>query len=272
MNRSEYQAYLTSRDWALKREEVRRRANNRCERCLTAGMDAVHHLTYERLGYESLADLMAICDPCHKFLSAKCDVDPLTAGVGVYLAGPITGNRWRDSLFTENAPKLNSNAAPSNYILAGDAWPIVKSGLIGGFDFVGPYFEDLWGGHGSDLESGTHGADIVDEHYGIDPRKRIAVVQRCLEAIHTSDLVFCWLPNATAFGTLWELGYVTAASIPVVIGLPDFKEAEDMWFAQEQAYLVIPAESALSAWKVFLDAWPDVRKYKYLKEGFRNVR
>lgn len=270
MNRSEYEAYLTSRDWALKKEDVRRRANNRCERCLTARMDAVHHLTYERLGHEPLEDLMAICDPCHEFLSAKSDVDPLTAGVGVYLAGPITGNRWRDSLLTENAPRLRSNADPSNYISAGDEWPISKSALIGGFDLVGPYFEDLWGGHGGNLESGTHGADIIDEdnHCCIDPQKRHAVAHRCLKALHASDLVFCWLPEATAFGTLWELGYATASLTPVVIGLPDFEGSEDMWFAQAQASWVIPAESALSAWKVFLTHWAEFRKRKELRREY----
>lgn len=28
----------------------------------------VHHLTYERVGYEMLFDLISVCDPCHEQL------------------------------------------------------------------------------------------------------------------------------------------------------------------------------------------------------------
>ena len=76
MNKSEYQTYLASREWALKREAIRDRSQGKCERCWHSRMDAVHHITYERVGHENLADLMAICDPCHEFLSGKADLDP----------------------------------------------------------------------------------------------------------------------------------------------------------------------------------------------------
>lgn len=77
MTHAEYQAYLASREWAVKREAVRRRAGNRCERCRRHKMDACHHLTYERVGgAERLSDLQAICDPCHEYLSGKCSIDP----------------------------------------------------------------------------------------------------------------------------------------------------------------------------------------------------
>ena len=71
-----YPQYLASREWALKREAVRKRSGNKCERCKKAPQDAVHHLTYERVGNEHLEDLQAICDPCHEFLSGKSDYDP----------------------------------------------------------------------------------------------------------------------------------------------------------------------------------------------------
>jgi hypothetical protein len=71
MNREDYQAYLASRQWALKREAVRDRSNGQCERCWINPMMAVHHLTYARVGDERLEDLLAICDPCHEYFSCE---------------------------------------------------------------------------------------------------------------------------------------------------------------------------------------------------------
>jgi hypothetical protein len=70
-----YQEYLASREWALLREAVRERSGDKCERC-GGPQQAVHHLTYERIGHEELTDLQAVCNPCHEYLSAKTDIDP----------------------------------------------------------------------------------------------------------------------------------------------------------------------------------------------------
>lgn len=75
----DYQRYLASREWALLREAVRERANWTCERCKQLPIAATHHLTYERVGHEELTDLQAVCGPCHRFLSAKSDFDPVAA-------------------------------------------------------------------------------------------------------------------------------------------------------------------------------------------------
>jgi len=74
-----YQRYLASRDWALKRREVRKRCNGWCERCGAGDMVAVHHLTYERKGRELLEDLQGLCSDCHAFQSGASDFDPLEA-------------------------------------------------------------------------------------------------------------------------------------------------------------------------------------------------
>lgn len=73
----DYQTYLASREWSLLREQVRQRSGNVCEHCFSAPQQAVHHLTYERIGNEDLHDLMAICNACHEFLSGKSSVNPL---------------------------------------------------------------------------------------------------------------------------------------------------------------------------------------------------
>ena len=73
----DYQKYLASREWRLKRKEVIERADNICERCFSADIANVHHLTYERLGKEDARnDLLGVCRPCHEYLSAKRDQDP----------------------------------------------------------------------------------------------------------------------------------------------------------------------------------------------------
>lgn len=75
-DREKYQAYLCSREWAEKRESVRIRSNGLCERCRALPMSAVHHLTYARKYDEDLADLQAICQPCHDFTHGKDGFDP----------------------------------------------------------------------------------------------------------------------------------------------------------------------------------------------------
>lgn len=78
MNKSEYHRYLASREWAVKKEQVKQRSAGTCERCQEARASEVHHVTYERLGHEDLDDLLHICCACHRFLSAKSDYDPLS--------------------------------------------------------------------------------------------------------------------------------------------------------------------------------------------------
>lgn len=86
MNKAEYSKYLCSREWALKKEAVKKRSNGICERCKYFEAEQVHHLTYERIGNESLADLLHICPGCHEFLSAKSDIDPVAISDGFFAA------------------------------------------------------------------------------------------------------------------------------------------------------------------------------------------
>lgn len=78
----DYHRYMASREWALKREEVKERADGVCERCHDARIQSTHHLTYQRLGKEQVdTDLLGVCNPCHEFLSGKRDDDPAIAVV-----------------------------------------------------------------------------------------------------------------------------------------------------------------------------------------------
>lgn len=74
--KEKYAAYLCSREWCEKREAVRERAKDKCERCHVLPMNACHHLTYKRKYNEQLEDLQAICTQCHEFTHGKIAFDP----------------------------------------------------------------------------------------------------------------------------------------------------------------------------------------------------
>ena len=73
---SKRHAYMASREWALKKEAVKKRSGGTCEHCRKAKGTQTHHETYERLYNERLEDLLHVCRPCHEFLSGKTDQDP----------------------------------------------------------------------------------------------------------------------------------------------------------------------------------------------------
>jgi hypothetical protein len=77
MNKAKYHEYLCSREWSLLKEKVRKRCKGKCERCREGKYEATHHLTYERIGYEKLSDLLGVCSACHEFLSGKSNDDPI---------------------------------------------------------------------------------------------------------------------------------------------------------------------------------------------------
>lgn len=64
--RIRYEEYLKSPEWHSKRLEVLRRAGGVCERCHVRCATQVHHLSYANMGDEPLADLLAVCAPCHE--------------------------------------------------------------------------------------------------------------------------------------------------------------------------------------------------------------
>lgn len=60
-----YQAYLESDAWKVRRAKVFAAARGTCRACGRPA-ECVHHRTYERLGGEADADLVALCWDCHQ--------------------------------------------------------------------------------------------------------------------------------------------------------------------------------------------------------------
>ena len=77
MTKDEKALYFASPEWARRREAVRTRCNNICERCWHDKMYACHHLRYDTLKEEPLEHLQGVCNPCHEFLSGKTMIDPI---------------------------------------------------------------------------------------------------------------------------------------------------------------------------------------------------
>lgn len=64
--RTEYDKYLASPEWALKRRQVFNRCRGLCEGCQTKHASEVHHLNYNNFGNELLFELVGLCSGCHR--------------------------------------------------------------------------------------------------------------------------------------------------------------------------------------------------------------
>jgi len=62
----DYNTYLNSDRWKIKRAAVLDRDKYICQGCLQNKATQVHHLSYKRVFNEPLFDLVAICDDCHE--------------------------------------------------------------------------------------------------------------------------------------------------------------------------------------------------------------
>lgn len=60
-----YRAYLQGDHWQRLRARHLTEYGSKCHNCGAQPVE-LHHLTYERLGNESMSDLVALCDECHE--------------------------------------------------------------------------------------------------------------------------------------------------------------------------------------------------------------
>lgn len=96
-----YRKHLQSETWKMKRREVRRRSEGRCEqrwggkRCPNRATE-VHHITYDHLGDERLSEMMDVCRSCHEAIEqAKRDARKMKAVVT--FAEKKHGKDWLDA-------------------------------------------------------------------------------------------------------------------------------------------------------------------------------
>lgn len=65
LNTMDYQEYLRTDEWKVRRDEMLERAGESCQVCNRSNRLEVHHRTYERRGNEAPEDLTVLCQECH---------------------------------------------------------------------------------------------------------------------------------------------------------------------------------------------------------------
>lgn len=70
MTKEEYEAYLQSEAWAIRRQACMDRFGGQCALCENKAWHA-HHRTYDRVGHEHPNDLTALCGSCHEKFHGK---------------------------------------------------------------------------------------------------------------------------------------------------------------------------------------------------------
>jgi 5-methylcytosine-specific restriction endonuclease McrA len=60
-----YKTHIGSRRWNEIRQRILARCAGRCESCGAMRPLQIHHLNYDRVGYERDSDLAGLCGFCH---------------------------------------------------------------------------------------------------------------------------------------------------------------------------------------------------------------
>lgn len=163
------------------------------------------------------------------------------AGPKVYLAGKITKNGWRNDVIGRTQTRFMDGWPGNEWaddVLHGgwSPWLPEPSLLEAGppFDVTGPFFVTC--DHGCAHNNSTHatvGGCIATGSDGEAWRHREAVRQLCFKAIDQSDIVFAWLDDPTAYGTLVEIGYAHGTGKCVVVAEPDYNWGGiELWFGR----------------------------------------
>ena len=81
VNEDEYESYLRSPEWKVRREGMLDIANNQCELCTSSELLTVHHCTYNSFGKEEPRDLVLLCWRCHIDVQGRPPYHPLSEKV-----------------------------------------------------------------------------------------------------------------------------------------------------------------------------------------------
>jgi hypothetical protein len=263
--REKYNLYLASREWAVLKEAVRARSGGVCERCRNADGQQVHHQTYERKYAEQLEDLVHTCAPCHEFLSGKRAADPVLEAPprimgrpiqSVYLAGKITGTKWRDQIVAKGWSFENHSAI--DFELEAGIWHTIHGCLPipdgRKLDLTGPYWRPFHdrGGH-SDITdaSGLHAYQKLlrtDGVVGLDPELP-KLTDQIESSIRCCDLVFAWIDSLDCYGTFVELGIARALNRVVVVSHPPDFDGTEVWLAIRMGHICGLSASPADAWR-----------------------
>lgn len=202
----------------------------------------------------------------------------------IYIAGKMQEEDWRlnffDTWYTSryegdshatqlgiNPVLVESNSGwPKNTDPERPAWNNLDygTGTICGLYYTGPFFVDVYGGHGYGwMENYEHGANIQQPfpHSQAEEEKREEVQRLCLDAIKRADLIFAWIDCIDCYGTIAEIGYAKALGKHIWIAGPI--PYHDLWFVYAMADTTIFACNGpnKSPDRIFRMLWNDHKKH-----------
>lgn len=192
--------------------------------------------------------------------------------VKVYFAGKVTCNGWREEILSVR-DGINEEMCLRGSKLKDIELPIPNSG----FRYCGPIL--LGDDHGSYHGDNTHGAGVGKSQYDVmsevKPLTQKQLFKLCISCIDKADVIFCYIDDMSAYGTLFELGYAYGKGIPIYLYFSkelSVKQAEDLWFASVKAVRKKRVSSAKEAFEEFkslhgdMDALDEVLEKERLEE------
>lgn len=152
----------------------------------------------------------------------------------IYLAGKVSKNDWRHE-HVRPSPGRSENGAL-------EPWP--TGHRVGEWEYTGPFFvsDDHGCAHGPTSHGAGIGGFCGGGYLGPD---RPDVLARCLEAIRRADIVFAWLDDETAYGTIAEIGYAKGLGKFIIVASPHVDT--ELWFPEHMASLRLFADSPKQA-------------------------
>lgn len=172
--------------------------------------------------------------------------------MNIYLAGKVGYKDWRHAI-VDGLENANQDFNTDDYI---EDWHVMNGAIYGEHNYTGPFFIRGHSTHGDN----THGCDLyghnIEDHGG---NQRNAVPRLCRTAIDRSDVVFCWMDDLTAYGSIFELGYAMGKGKQIFLAIKynweplEMQESrwfDDIWFLLES--VGFKAFNGLSyAWEAF---------------------
>lgn len=172
----------------------------------------------------------------------------------VYLAGKISKNDWRHSIVRGLAWAWQDNPFEPWWFEKA-SWP--KTPIDDVFTYVGPYFASC--DHGCFHTDGGHGVGGQENWSGHGDRNveggayqgayRDTIARWCMGAIQSCDVLFAWLDDPSAHGTLAELGYARGLGKAVIVAASH----PDLWLASQMATHYVHGASPEEAWAQYAD-------------------
>lgn len=172
--------------------------------------------------------------------------------MNIYLAGKVGYKDWRHTI-VDGLENVNQDFNTDDYI---EDWHVMNGAIYGEHNYTGPFFIRGHSTHGDN----THGCDLYGHNIeGHGGNQRNAVPRLCRTAIDRSDVVFCWMDDLTAYGSIFELGYAMGKGKQIFLAIKynweplEMQESrwfDDIWFLLES--VGFKAFNGLSyAWEAF---------------------